>query len=305
MTRYAALALSVCATLWVAQGPVNPTTAKFTASAHHDAVDAATSLAIVTSYVVELYAQDGVTLKTARDIGKPTPDAFNEITYTQLASMLTPLPDGVYVARVAAVGPGGVARSGLSNDFAVDLVTNLPPPAMRSIRIVPIVVTPPPPGGVAHDDFDRPDGALGINWLVALGSPLVVRSGEAAALTEQFNVAVWAAPLPGDQFSEATVKTQVAYSGLVVRTGYLWTFNMGNDGRVYRNDGGSFTQVMAGLPQPPNGATARFEAVGTTLRVLINGAVVGTATDGVHRTGAVGVMLYGDGRVDGWRGGSL
>jgi hypothetical protein len=44
------------------------------------------------------------------DLGKPTPDANNEITVDR-ASFFTALPVGNYLATVTAIGPGGQTPS--------------------------------------------------------------------------------------------------------------------------------------------------------------------------------------------------
>lgn len=99
------------------QTVTNPSTAEFVASTDHNAVENGVSL--VTSYRLDVLDASNV-VKSSRDIGKPTPAATtNLITYTQLASMLTSVPQGTYTARIYAVGPGGDNGSAPSNPFSV------------------------------------------------------------------------------------------------------------------------------------------------------------------------------------------
>jgi hypothetical protein len=89
----------------------------FTPSADHSLVDAFGNT-IVTRYDLETSAMNslGVIFFT-QQLAKPTPDATNTI-HVNIASTVAALTGGtVYQARVAAVGPGGVGRSTLSNPF--------------------------------------------------------------------------------------------------------------------------------------------------------------------------------------------
>ena len=78
----------------------------FTASADH--------ATLVTSYELRIYAS-GANPNTATPIatsnlGKPTPDANNDITVSQ-PSFFSALAPGNYVAAVAAIGSGGTSLS--------------------------------------------------------------------------------------------------------------------------------------------------------------------------------------------------
>jgi regulation of enolase protein 1 (concanavalin A-like superfamily) len=78
----------------------------FTASVDHDTT--------VTSYRLEVFA-NGADPNTATpvatsDLGKPTPDASNEISVDRTA-FFTALAPGTYLATVSAIGTGGSSRS--------------------------------------------------------------------------------------------------------------------------------------------------------------------------------------------------
>src|SRR5437867_5384582 len=100
-----------------AQAAVNPTTAQFTASSDHNATSNGTPL--VQSYQLEFFIVGASAPFQTNTLGKPTPDSGGTIT-VDLTSMLVgwPVPGTNYVADVAAVGPGGTARSALSNTFS-------------------------------------------------------------------------------------------------------------------------------------------------------------------------------------------
>lgn len=108
------LTIPVCVN---AQTLNNPTTATFTASADQNTVE--NGVAILTSYEVRLYSQDGATKINTLNIGKPTPDATNTITFSQLKNVYVSAPAGTYTVKVAAVGPGGSSETPASDPFTV------------------------------------------------------------------------------------------------------------------------------------------------------------------------------------------
>lgn len=92
---------------------LNPSTVIFTASPDHNATIGGT--AVVSNYVLEVY--DGTTLVRSTDLGKPTPNASNDISAPLTNAGLA--KNKVYTAFVVAVGPGGSARSATgSSPFA-------------------------------------------------------------------------------------------------------------------------------------------------------------------------------------------
>lgn len=92
----------------------NPTTFEFTPSPDHNTSE--NGVALVTRYDLEVYNAANA-VATTINAGKPTP-VNNLITNTSLLRPATVgLPAGTYTAKVAAVGPGGTARSASSNPF--------------------------------------------------------------------------------------------------------------------------------------------------------------------------------------------
>jgi len=89
---------------------VNPTVAVFTASPTH---------ATVTNYVLEVYPRTNLSTQArpATDLGKPTPNAANDITVPLTRSGLSNNTE--YVFQIVTNSAGGSTRSAApSNPFA-------------------------------------------------------------------------------------------------------------------------------------------------------------------------------------------
>src|ERR1700681_1662754 len=112
------LLVSLSCSSAAAQGTVNPTQAHFSASADHN-VNLQDGTPAIQYYLLALYIVGAAAPFQAVNLGKPTPDSSGRIT-VDLTTVFTgwPLPGTSYDADVAAVGPGGVSRSGLSNIFS-------------------------------------------------------------------------------------------------------------------------------------------------------------------------------------------
>jgi hypothetical protein len=123
-------ALLLCALPAQAQTPVTVTSTSqvtFSASPDHAVVDSF-GAQVVTRYDLETVAMNalGVVVFT-QQLGKPTP-VSNNITVGIAATVAALTGGTVYQAKVAAVGPGGVGRSALSNPFGVPSVPKVPAP---------------------------------------------------------------------------------------------------------------------------------------------------------------------------------
>jgi Putative binding domain, N-terminal/Viral BACON domain len=96
---------------------LDPTRALFTASPDHNATVDGT--AVVQSYEIGLYIVGAAQPFQRVSIGKPTPDGTGTITVDMTAAFVGwPIVGTSYVADAAAIGPGGTARSALSNTFS-------------------------------------------------------------------------------------------------------------------------------------------------------------------------------------------
>ncbi len=102
-----------------AQSVMNPTTAAFQASPDHNATLPDNS-PVVSYYQLQFYLLGAVSPFQTLTLGKPTPDGTGTITVNFLTLLGASLPAGqIYTANVAAVGPGGLGTSAMSdNTFA-------------------------------------------------------------------------------------------------------------------------------------------------------------------------------------------
>ena len=99
---------------------VNPNWVSFQPSASHDSIGA-DGAPLVSRYDVEIYRVNAERPAFVVDLGKPAPGADGYVH----ATIASPLRDASLEAvpleiRIAAVGPGGVTRSGRSNMFELD-----------------------------------------------------------------------------------------------------------------------------------------------------------------------------------------
>ena len=99
------------------QTTVNPRWGQFNASAGHNATNP-DGTPVVQRYDVGLYFVGAAQPFQSVSIGKPSPDAAGLITVDLTAAFTGwPVSGVIYEADVAAVGPGGTARSARSNVF--------------------------------------------------------------------------------------------------------------------------------------------------------------------------------------------
>jgi len=100
----------------IAQTVMDPTTAEFDPSADHSASNSGT--VVVSRYDLEFYFEGAAQPFQTLSVGKPDPQQDGKIR-VNLASLFgaLPSPGVVYESAVAAVGPGGTARSARSNAF--------------------------------------------------------------------------------------------------------------------------------------------------------------------------------------------
>jgi hypothetical protein len=129
--------LIVAALLWavpvVAQElVVNPTTISFIASADHDSLYTDGTPA-VTRYEMRVFTPTGTTPILVQTLGKPTP-VSGTIVMVNPAWFLTAM-NIQYVAKVAAIGPGGEGLSTASNPFVHAVLQASAPAAPTTVAI--------------------------------------------------------------------------------------------------------------------------------------------------------------------------
>lgn len=95
-----------------------PTTVEFMASADH-ALNGLDGNPLVTRYEMRHFLEGASEPVQVIDLGKPTPDGENKIAVVNAAwfSAAAIVPNVRYVAKVAAIGPGGEGVSEPSNPF--------------------------------------------------------------------------------------------------------------------------------------------------------------------------------------------
>lgn len=109
--------LLLCAASASAQTPALRTVA-FTASADHNATMADGTVLVTRYELVIVKTGAAPTTVATLDLGKPTPDAANAITLSNvpLPAALTP---GDYTGRLTAIGPGGRSPDAVTSPFSV------------------------------------------------------------------------------------------------------------------------------------------------------------------------------------------
>lgn len=176
------------------------------------------------------------------------------------------------------------------------------------------------------DTFDRPDGSSGPNWAWQFSSAVgAIRSGSLGGASGTGLIVGWWTPetFADRQFSEIVVSAgfnPVETYALQVfvrrQASSLWRYGFHyqpSTGKyTLKYDGGSSTVVLAetsGAQFAP-GDVVRIEAYGTTIRGLLNGVVILTATHTALTGGQTGLVInqtYSTAQqaIDVWRGGSL
>ena len=119
---------AVCVLLLSSTAAAQTYTAQFNASADHNAIQ--NQVAVVSSYILSVYAPGGTNLVATQDLGKPVPDSSNVIAVDVAATMIAlpastscdisaPTISSCYSATVKAVGPGGEGVSPVSPPFTL------------------------------------------------------------------------------------------------------------------------------------------------------------------------------------------
>jgi hypothetical protein len=179
---------------------VNPTTAQFGASADHNAT-AADGTPAVTRYDLDFYFVGALQPFQVVSLGKPTPDANNNIS-VNLAALLggsVPSPGIVYESRVLAIGPGGSGVSTVSNTFEYAVPC--------SFGVSPTGTVIGSSGGAASVTVTT---ATGCGWTAVSNAPnwLTVTSGASGSGTATASYTVAVNTLTPSRFGTLTVAGQ-------------------------------------------------------------------------------------------------
>jgi len=173
---------------------------------------------------------------------------------------------------------------------------------------------------VAQDNFDRADGLLGSNWVnSALSSTDLLISGtQLHAPTNNYSEAIYTGTtFAADQSSQVQYVSGLGTGALniIVRAtqydtsgsadGYIGQAGM-NGWRILRLDNGTETELAAGSASFSPGDVLNFSAIGSTLRLIRNGSILGSAIDSTYTNGAPGVGMWnpspGSLLIDQWKG---
>lgn len=158
-------------------------------------------------------------------------------------------------------------------------------------------------GATFADNFNRPDGPLGSNWLnsstfpgIAIASNQAVNSASTWAISF-VNPAVHT--FAADQYAEVKYVSG-SFAGPVVRwqypvseSGYFCFVNppAGGGIYVYRIDNGGFVGLGSWGSAVP-GDTIRLAVSGSTLGLFVNGVSVISLTDATYTGGSPGIAAY-------------
>jgi len=205
--------------------------------------------------------------------------------------------------------------------------TPTPTPTATPIPTGTPTPTPAPPFTIA-DDFDRPDGGLGLNWTKPVGSEhnlVIVNNHVGADVENSYNYAFWSAnSFTDDQYSQIAITKMGSWPGVIVRAdGILDRFYLGildapNEYRIYRRWDGGYYLLATGTAETWRigdvlalGVTGSVNPVTVTLYHNGHAALAWTSSSNaeVKTGGSSGIGIYsasGEGlRLDNWQGGNL
>ena len=249
------------------------------------------------SFTSRIWRNTGTTW-TALATG-PVPAASGVLRFEVIGSSLTLFFNGVRVSAafdtlIAAAGAIGVRAIGAGVSFD-NYSAVAPPPPVPTIVTLPFV-----------DDFNRPDTAyVSANWTKRIGS-ITLTSNAVVSRVAGPSVMTLANLAVADAAVQAFVNVGAASSaGLVARyTGpgdanmYLGTLSRvtgGYNGRIWRHGAAGWVLIASGAAAGGSG-TLRFEVVGSSLTLSLNGRQIAAAFDtAITRAGAVGIRFVAAG----------
>ena len=112
----------------------NPRYVSFDPSADHSTTVTVgtTTVPVVTRYELRIYAEGATVPVTTSDLGKPTANGTTGRIEVDRQDVFVAIPVGAYVARVAAIGPGGEGVSLPTDPFGrVSAPSAVPKPGLR------------------------------------------------------------------------------------------------------------------------------------------------------------------------------
>lgn len=184
---------------------------------------------VLTGYRVRIYQGIGTTsMLQERELGKPAPNAQNEIVYLD-PSLFSGLANGNYEAAAVAYGPGGTSE--VRTGFSVSTTAPPPPPPPPAPQPPPgieIINNPPPPNSTITDAW------WGAKKFVSVFGGQIRKTGAGADATDFDAGSVSTNALVGDGSVEFTLD--------------LLSSAMMGFGSDFANRGASITHVISFSP---------------------------------------------------------
>jgi hypothetical protein len=150
------------------------------------------------------------------------------------------------------------------------------------------------------DNFNRPNGPLGANWTTAFGT-MAIHSDAYVGASSGDAAAFWNAnSFTANQYSQATVSITdfASQAGVMVRgssnTGYFCSADVHDLYLTKLVSGARNGLIGSNTYIYHAGDVIRLDAYGSTLRCLVNGTVILTATDTDIAAGQPGIYGYGN-----------
>jgi hypothetical protein len=150
----------------------------------------------------------------------------------------------------------------------------------------------------ASDNFNRADAnPIGGNWTPTKNQCQIV-SNAIQGVTFNYSAAYWSADAFGNDHYAQMTTIQVSDGGPAVRmsagpNSYHFDAKAGTNTVMQKDVGGSFTNLQSGLATPAVNDVCYIEAVGTTIKMKINGVQIGTnQTDSSLASGSAGFWTF-------------
>lgn len=151
----------------------------------------------------------------------------------------------------------------------------------------------------ASDDFNRADSnpISGGNWTAVHGNIQII-SNAVQGTTFNYNLAYWSADAFGnDQYAQFVV---LVFNGggpacrmTSGNNAYVMDTRSSANTKMQKVVGGTFTDLQTGLAAQSANDTVYIEAVGTTIKLKVNGVQLGTdQTDSALSSGSAGLYTF-------------
>ena len=213
---------------------------------------------------------------------------------------------------------GGESGPDAAKRFTMRAASALRAPALLAVILLILSSAQAASATAPSDDFNRPNGPLGLSWVAMSDGALSISSQAVVGTSATAGAIRVAEPYTSDQSSQiqltSTKLSGGQWVGPAVRAQnggqntylgiYFWN-NGSQQLRLYKRNAGTWIQLGSSYNSGPlpAGTTLQLSATGSTISFLQNGVTRITATDTSITGGAPGIMTYGKAKADGWTGG--